>query len=66
MSFPAYLEKKFIEWQMKQGKRKTVAEFAAYLGVSQAVISLWMNGSRTPNKQSIELLSGTPPSPATA
>ena len=56
MSFPTYLEKKFVEWQMGEGRRKSTADFAAYLGVSQSVISMWMNGSRIPNKQSVELL----------
>ena len=56
MTFPEYLERKFVEWQQREGRRKTIADFATYLGVSQSVISMWMNGSRKPNQPSIELL----------
>lgn len=57
MDFPKYLELKFLEWQQREGKRRTIADFSMYLGVSQSVVSMWMNGSRTPNQPSIELLS---------
>lgn len=56
MTFPEFLERKFVEWQEREGRRKTIADFATYLGVSQSVISMWMNGSRKPNQPSIELL----------
>lgn len=56
VNFPKFLENKFVEWQHREGERKTIADFANYLGVSQAVISFWMNGSRKPNPTSIELL----------
>lgn len=59
MTFPDYLERKFLEWQQQQGKRKTIADFANYLGVSQAVVSFWLNGSRKPNLSSIQLLAKT-------
>jgi transcriptional regulator with XRE-family HTH domain len=59
MTFPDFLERKFLEWQQRQGKRKTIVEFANYLGVSQAVISMWLNGSRKPNQASIQLLAKT-------
>lgn len=57
MSFPKFLEKKFLEWQNREGTRKTISEFATHIGVSQSVVSMWMNGSRVPNKPSIERLS---------
>jgi transcriptional regulator with XRE-family HTH domain len=59
MNFPEYLERKFLTWQQQQGKRKTIVEFANYLGVSQAVLSMWLNGSRSPNQSSVQLLSKT-------
>ena len=57
MRFPEYLETKFLEWQTKQGKRKTLEEFAAFLGVSRPLLNMWMNGSRKPGKENVRLLS---------
>lgn len=48
MTFPQFLEKKFLEWQQAEGGRRTVKEFAAYLGVSQSTISTWWNDERKP------------------
>lgn len=56
MTFPEFLERKFLAWQNQEGKRKTISDFAAYIGVSHAVVSMWMNGSRTPNQSSLQLL----------
>ena len=50
MKFSDYLTQKYLEWQTAEGKRKTIDEFAYYLGVSQATTSAWMNGTRNPNK----------------
>ncbi len=57
MRFPEYLERKYLEWQNKQGKRKTIEDFAKYLGVSRPILSMWMNGSRKPGLENIRLLS---------
>lgn len=43
MKFSQYIELKFLEWQQEQGGRKTVKEFAKYLGVAQSTISMWWN-----------------------
>lgn len=56
MNFPEYIEIKFLEWQKNMGKRKNVEDFAAYIGVSQATLSQWMNGKRTPGGENIRLL----------
>lgn len=56
MSFPEYIEIKFLEWQKSLGKRKNIEDFAAYIGVSQATLSQWMNGKRTPGGENIRLL----------
>ena len=56
MTFPEFLERKFLEWQQQQGRRQTIADFAGFLGVSQAVVSMWLNGSRKPNVPSVQLL----------
>jgi transcriptional regulator with XRE-family HTH domain len=56
MNFPQFIEKKYLEWQTKEGKRKSVEEFATYIGVSQSALSLWMGGKRTPSAQTVNLL----------
>lgn len=54
--FSTFLEKKFLEWQIKQGKRTTLREFSQHLGVSRAAISLWLNGDRVPDPGNIQKL----------
>lgn len=54
--FSTFLEKKFLEWQIKQGRRTTLREFSEYLGVSRAAISLWLNGDRLPDQINIQKL----------
>lgn len=54
--FSTFLEKKFLEWQIKQGKRTTLREFSEHLGVSRAAISLWLNGDRIPDQNNIQKL----------
>ncbi len=57
MTFPEYLERKYLNWQNRLGKRKTIDEFARLLGVSRPSITMWMNGSRKPGLENIRLLS---------
>ena len=57
MTFPKLLEQKFLAWQQESGERKTIQEFAAYLGVSQPILSHWLNGARSPGPESLRLLS---------
>lgn len=56
VNFPEFIEKKYLEWQNREGKRKSVEEFAMYIGVSQPAISHWMSGKRTPSAQTAHLL----------
>jgi hypothetical protein len=56
MTFPQFLEKKYLEWQQVQGGRKTVAMFANYLGVKQSTLSMWWNSGVAPSGESIRLL----------
>lgn len=56
MSFKQFLEFKFLEWQQKEGGRKTVAEFAQYIGVSQTTISGWWNQSHSPEGKNLQKL----------
>lgn len=57
MEFKEYIERQFVQWQEREGKRKSVGEFAAYLGVSQAVVSMWMNGQRRPGMENVRIMS---------
>ena len=56
MNFSRFLELKFLEWQQREGGRKTVKEFAAYIGVSQSTISTWWNEDRKPEGENLRKL----------
>lgn len=55
-TFSEWINKMFVEWQAKQGKRKTVEEFAIYLGISRPLLNMWLNGNKKPGRENIELL----------
>jgi transcriptional regulator with XRE-family HTH domain len=57
MNFPQFIEQKFLEWQNAEGKRKTLDEFAEYLGVKRSVLSNWLTGRRNPGAESLRQLS---------
>jgi len=57
MNFSEFLEKKYLEWQLKEEGRKTIVEFAVYIGVSQPLLSMWLNGKKRPGVENIKLLS---------
>ena len=42
MAFSNWLEKKYLEWQIKHG-RKSVTEFSNWLGVERSLVTKWMN-----------------------
>lgn len=56
MTFPEFLEKKYLEWQLKEEGRKTIVQFAAYIGVSQPILSMWLSGKKRPGADNIKLL----------
>ena len=56
VNFKQYLEMKFLDWQTQAGTRKTVAEFANYLGVSQSTVSAWWNQTRNPEGENLRKL----------
>jgi transcriptional regulator with XRE-family HTH domain len=56
MSFRQFLELKFLQWQQESGGRKTVREFAKYIGVGQSSISMWWNGERLPEGENVQKL----------
>lgn len=49
-----YFTKAFLNWQNKSGERKTLGEFAEYLGEKISTVSMWMSGDRSPDREKIE------------
>ncbi|MBI5964898.1 MAG: helix-turn-helix transcriptional regulator [Chloroflexi bacterium] len=49
--FSIFLERKFLEWQIEIGHRKSQAEFAKLIGVSRAAITMWLNGDHLPDRE---------------
>lgn len=55
-NFSQFLEMKYLEWQQKQGGRKTLTEFAIFLGVAQNTMSSYLKGKRKPEGEIIRKL----------
>ena len=51
--FAAWLESKYISWIGEAGKRRTLTDFSKYLGVTQPMLSQWLNGRYVPNTHNI-------------
>jgi len=51
--FAAWLEGKFLSWMGETGQRRTLTEFAKYLGVSQSLLSQWLNGRYIPDRENL-------------
>jgi transcriptional regulator with XRE-family HTH domain len=50
--FGSFLERKYLQWQIDIGERKSQAEFARLMGVSRASVTNWMNGENLPDVES--------------
>lgn len=55
-NFSSWITRKYVEWQAKEGRRKTIEEFAAYLGTSRPLVNMWMNGNKKPGRENIKIL----------
>ncbi len=56
-AFSEWMTRKFLDWQAEQGKRKTIEDFAAYIGVSRPLLNQWMNGDiPRPGRENISRL----------
>jgi hypothetical protein len=51
--FPEYLEQRYLRYQTDHGKRKTLDEFADWLGQERVLVSLYMSGKRKPGPYNI-------------
>lgn len=49
--FQTWLTQQFLAWQTQQNAIRTLADFADYLGVGRAALSMWLLGSRTPSRK---------------
>jgi len=54
--FSDWITRKFVEWQANEGRRKTIEDFAAYLGTSRPLVNMWMNGNKKPGTENIKIL----------
>lgn len=54
--FGRWLEQKYIHWVAETGRRRTIAEFAEWLGVSRPLLSSYMSGSRKPKYSNADLI----------
>jgi transcriptional regulator with XRE-family HTH domain len=59
MNFAEWIESKYLEWQNSTGKRQTISKFADYLGVSRPLLSMWLNGARSPSTENVKVLAET-------
>jgi len=51
-----FLTRKYLEYQLAQGKKVYAREFAAWLGVPPTSYSNWVNAGFTPSGRHIDLL----------
>lgn len=55
-NFSIYFAKRYDEWQKTRTSRRTLSDFADWLGVDKAVLSNWYNAKRIPTGPSVTLL----------
>jgi len=61
MKFNKWLETKFLEWQSREGERRTAGAFARWLGFGNTTVNQWLNGRHIPtpgNAQALALKLG--------
>jgi len=54
MEFKEWLEKEYIKWLTQSGQRRTQQQFAEWIGISDALLSHYLRGSRSPSKENLE------------
>lgn len=54
--FSEWLEQKYLEYQIDQGRRVTLGEFAEALGISQGLLSHYLKGIRKPRISTVHKL----------
>jgi transcriptional regulator with XRE-family HTH domain len=56
MTFHYWLEQKFLEWMTRERQRKTVTAFADYIGVTQSMMTRYLNGQMIPTGDNVHKL----------
>jgi hypothetical protein len=51
-----WFEKKFLEWQSKEGRRKPLSEFAKWLGISRNTLNNYMLKGQKPTGENLEAI----------
>lgn len=51
-----WLDNKFLDWQKQEGGRKTLTEFAQYLGVDRGVLNNWVNRGSKPEGDNLKIV----------
>lgn len=51
-----WLMKKYLAWQLGEGRKKTLGDFSDYLNVSRDTLNNWLGGRRRPRNESVEVL----------
>lgn len=55
-NFGEWLEKNFIEWERSTGRRRTIKEFAEWLGINRSLLSRYMSNKVIPGEDAIPLI----------
>lgn len=56
MTFSEWLDNRYLEWQTRGGRRSTLTAFAKYLGISQSLLSRYLNDGVLPSIDTIPKL----------
>ena len=51
-----WLTRKYLEWQTAEANRRTVTEFADFLGISRGAFNKYMNGNRRPRGVYVDMI----------
>ena len=54
MKFNQWLEQQYLDWEHQSGRRKTLQQFADYLGISSSLLSHYLSGSREPAAENLD------------
>src|SRR3972149_4470549 len=55
-NFEAWIEQKFLQWQLSRGKHGSIREFSEWLGANQRLVARWMSGNLKPGPEDARLL----------
>ena len=53
MEFQEWFNREYLQWQLSEGKRRTVGAFARYLDIPQTVASSYLNGKAIPQGKNL-------------